>query len=210
MAGERIGVARAFAVSSTYPLFTTVAAILFLSERPTAWVLGGTLTTVIGIGLLSTSRVKQGSDALPQSLLRSSGFWYAALAAVLWAANTLLMKVGLDSGIHPVLGNLLRMPGVVLLVALVLRARRENRPLWAVSARSWVILLVATLLGQVTGDVLYLWALQSTDASLVTPLSATSPLWAVPLARIFLKEQLGWRVVLGVLFTVAGVVVIVA
>jgi drug/metabolite transporter (DMT)-like permease len=210
MAGERIGVARAFAVSSTYPLLTTAAAILFLGERPTTWVLGGTLATVLGIGLLSTSKTKQESDAQPRSLLRGSGFWYAVLAAVLWAANTLLMKVGLGSGIHPVLGNLLRMPGVTVLVALVLLARGEKRSLWAVSARSWGILLAATLMGQVVGDVLYLWALQLTDASLVTPLSATSPLWAVPLARIFLKEQLDWRVVLGVLLSVAGVVAIVA
>jgi DME family drug/metabolite transporter len=206
---EEIGVARAFPISSSYPLLTTLAAVVFLRERPTLGVAGGTLMVIAGISLISISHIQPSfSSPLQQPLFRTRGFWYALLAAVAWTVSTMVMKVGLESGVHPVLAELMRMPGVVALIVATLRLKQETRSMWSISRGSWVAIMGSSVLGQVIGDVLYMGALQSSIASTIVPLSATSPVWTVPLAYIFLKERINWMMITGILLSVVGVVLI--
>jgi len=210
-AAEGIGVSRAFSISSSYPLFTTLAGVLFLGERPTGWVVVGTLAVLAGVSIISTSRASaewQPQPGLP--LFRHRGFWYAVLAGLCWASGISMMKVGLARGADPLLGNLLRMPGVAVLVALALWLRKEKWSLRGIARRSWVALLVATLLDKIVGDVLYVWSLQAGTLSAVVPLAATAPMWVVLLAWSFLRERPSWALVIGVVLSVAGMAAIVA
>jgi len=53
-------------------------------------------------------------------------------------------------------------------------------------------------------------ALNHGQVSVVSPLVATYPLFTLSLSALFLRQEtLGWRVLLGVALTVAGVVVLV-
>lgn len=80
--------------------------------------------------------------------------------------------------------------------------------MWSITRVSWAAIMASTVFGQVIGDVLYIAALQSSTASTVVPLSATSPVWTVPLAYFFLKEHVNWMVIAGITLSVAGVVLI--
>jgi drug/metabolite transporter (DMT)-like permease len=207
---ERIGVARAQPIASSYPLLTTLASVFLLGERPTLWVIGGTVAVVVGIGLISYSRTAPESDCRPQRfLLQTRGFWYALLAALLYSVGIVLMKV-LLSEVHSLVGNLARTPGVAILVATILRARGDRRPIWSMSRRSWGLVAAATLLGHLTADTLYLYALQSSPASIAVPLGAAPPLWVAPLAYFFLGERLNWKIGFGILLAVLGIAAIVS
>jgi drug/metabolite transporter (DMT)-like permease len=130
------------------------------------------------------------------------------LVGIRASLTSLALKVGLESGIHPLLAELIRMPGIVALIAATLRLRRDSRPMWSMGRGSWLAIMGSSVLGQVIGDVLYMGALQSSPASTIVPLSATSPVWTVPLAYFLLKERMNWMVTAGILLSVVGVVLI--
>src|SRR3989304_3105547 len=152
-------------------LYPAVGAALFLHERVSAGLALGTVAVVLGVALTSSAPAQEEARAGRIGLL------LALSTAVLAAASIVFRQIGLGMVPPAALAGGLTLSGAVLgLVPLVVwRWRRE--PIRA-ERRAVPPLLVAALLGS-GGFLAYFLALNLGDASRVTPLSNTTPLFAV-------------------------------
>ena len=196
----RIGVARSATVLGTSPIFSAAAAILFLGERPNAWVWLGTLTIVVGVG--ATAYEKKGIAE------NKSGYAFAVLAAIMFAVSHTFRKIGLayipSSTTGMAIGNL----GAVLALILVL-------PVMPAGSRltlhpKGLALYFIHMLGIALALYMLMEGLRLGNVSVVIPLVHTFPLLVVLIAWIFLreKEQVTARLFLGSALIVAGAAVI--
>ena len=78
-------------------------------------------------------------------------------------------------------------------------SRSKWRQLWP-----WV--LINALAGQTLGVTCMQWALQTTQAGVVTAIIATTPLVLLPMTRIIEGEKIGFRSLVGALIAVGGVI----
>jgi len=71
--------------------------------------------------------------------------------------------------------------------------------------RLWPWVLANALAGQTLGVTCMQWALQTTQAGVVTAIIATTPIVLLPLTRIVEGEKIGFRALIGALIAVGGV-----
>jgi len=198
-----IGVARATVAANTTPIFTAVGAALVLGER-VSWQLAlGTVVVVLGMALTSSP-----AGAVTEGRISRTGLLLALSTAVLAAVSFLLRKIGLAAIPHPALGSALTVTGALagLLPLALLRGRRE--PL-RVERRAIAPMVAAALLSS-GGFLAYFLALGLGDVSRVTPLSNTTPLFAVLLLQAGFRhvEGVPRRTFAGVALAVLGVVLV--
>ena len=62
------------------------------------------------------------------------------------------------------------------------------------------------LAGQTLGVTCMQWALQTTQAGIVTAIIATTPIFLLPMTRIVEKEKIGLHSIIGALIAVGGVI----
>lgn len=181
------------------PLWTTIAAVLLLGERPSGWGWAGLATIVLGMALLTGLLRRR-----PLTAPVRAGLRWGALTGALIASYTVIdayaVKVLLLS---PLLvdyfGNLLRLP--LLVPALMRKPVGTLASTWRDTWRS--VLIVGTLAP--AGYILVLWALQSAPLSAVAPARECSMLFAALLGGHLLQEGERWARGLGALCIAAGV-----
>ena len=72
----------------------------------------------------------------------------------------------------------------------------------------WVILIVGALIGWVLGSVLFLTTIALCGPTRAAILTSTSPLFALPLSVLFLKERVSRAILAGTALTVVGIIVV--
>ena len=120
---------------------------------------------------------------------------YALLAALAGAVMATLTKAGLkgvDSNVGLAVQSVL-----ILLIAWGAVAFQGNLGrLGELDRRSWTYLLLAGVVTGVSSLFLYR-ALKLGNASRVVPLDRLSLVFAILLGSVFLKEKVGWQVIVG-------------
>ena len=106
----RIGVSRAFPVSSTYPVLTLIISILFLGESA-SWTVAGGLVLVLG-GILLLGRSTGDSLDTPRAA-NASGILLAVVASVCWAIASVLVAPGVK-GLDPIMVSSIRVPAFLV------------------------------------------------------------------------------------------------
>ncbi len=198
-----IGVARASTISNTTPVFAAVLAVLVLGEHLTWRLAAGTLLVVIGLAL--TVR----PDPATPTTRPWAGVLLALNTAVMASISFLLRKLGLRMLPDPAVASALTVTGslITLLPYVLLRSRRE--PL-RVEGNAWFY-LIAGGLATTGGFLAYFFALNLSEVVRVTPLSNTTPLFALALLYLFRQgEMLRAGTVAGALLTVAGILFVVS
>ncbi len=202
---DMIGVARSVVASNTTPIFTAVGAALLLRERVGPALAIGTLAVVLGVVLTSSAPAVE-----EERHLNRIGLLLALSTAVLAAASIIVRKVGLGLIPHAALAGALTLSGALvgLIPLVLLRWRRE--PIRA--TRRAIPAMVAAGLLSSGGFLAYFLALNLGDASRVTPLSNTTPLFAILLLRYAFRHvehvtRCTWA---GAALTVAGVILVVS
>ena len=92
---------------------------------------------------------------------------------------------------------------------LATRAGPEVRAL-CTAAKPFAVVLTATVLATYIGLWLSMIALQLTLAGIAATLTSTSPIFVLPLVRIFEKEHVSGRAVVGSIVAVVGVAILIA
>ena len=136
-----------------------------------------------------------------------TAFLWALLTACIWGVVPLMEKVGLGRA-SPTLGVFVRSLGVV--IGLVVFSLFSS-PWEALRSLSWpsVFLLAGGgLLASFVGQWAFYHALKSGALSQVTPVAGTYPLVAALLGWSILREPLTVSRAVGVLFVVAGVILL--
>jgi transporter family protein len=131
---------------------------------------------------------------------------YALLAALAGAVMATLTKAGLkevDSNLGLAIQSV-----VILLIAWGTVAFQGNLgQIGELDLRSWTYLLVAGVVTGVSSLLLYR-ALKLGNASRVVPLDRLSLVFAILLGSVFLREKLGWQVIVGGALMAVGALVI--
>lgn len=134
----------------------------------------------------------------------------ALTAALLWTISSILWgQINLSAlGLNlckNVLGSLML---ILHLAALLYLADRSD--LFLAPGISWFWLGLSGLVGVVIGDTVYFRSLQIMGARRALIMATTGPIFAALLGWFFLQESLTPLAITGILFTVAGVLVVVA
>lgn len=233
-----IGVSKAFPISMcSYPLMSSLAAIAVFGEQLTWHFAFGASLVLVGLFAVSPRRPSSRGDAsmlastttpdegtpkatpagwnrLAQAYTalrkpQTQGLLCALVAAVCWAAAVLTLKLILEE-VDAFIATAIRVP-VAALVLLTLASWRARRlRLDPHNLRPLAIVAGAGIIGVALGTVLFMLAIQNAGAARATILFATSPLFALALSLLFLKEAVTRRVALGTAASVAGIVLVIS
>jgi uncharacterized membrane protein len=196
---DRIGVARAFSLMATAPLFAVLIAMTCLGERPTPVLLAG--AGAIAAGSMLLARRSQ-----HEARWRRRDMIFPALGALGFALRDNLSRWGLRD-----YGDALAAAAAATLTSLLV--------MWICAARWHARLrlpragLIFFALSGVCEGAAYLlmWrALAIGDVSVVSPLVNTHSIVAIALAAIFLRdlERVSWRIAVAAALIVLGVALV--
>ena len=129
---------------------------------------------------------------------------------MLWAIAALWLA-GARGDLGAIPAAALRVPtGTFLLVGFLLATRPRDLQYAVAKRRDVAAIAFAGLTGIALGSLLYVYALIEAGAARSAVLSASAPLFAIPLAIVFLREPLTRRVLTGTAISVSGIIVVVA
>lgn len=189
---------------AAWPLFTLLAAILFLGETIT-WSLSlGTALTLGGIYLIAWPGGSRFPLAVSLFAKRRLGIFLVILASFLWAISISFLKLGLQD-VSLVLANGIRLPlASLLLIILILFPKSLPRPT-NLNFPNIALGAVTGILSFGIGGLLFLQAIRYAGAGKATVLTSCAPLFGLPISLIFLKERVTTRIVAGTILTVIGI-----
>ncbi|MGQ4912996.1 MAG: DMT family transporter [Candidatus Thorarchaeota archaeon] len=220
---ERIGVSYAFPITSTYPIVTYLIAMVFVEEPILVSRLLGVIVAVLGITIISRSQAMvqdlTGTDHDPEnpdtsdppSTPRRVTDWFgialALMAALCWATGSVLLQIGVHD-VDPIDANFVRMVfGSGIFIPVFSAAVTRGMPL--PSKRATGIVMAAGLLGMTLGSLLYTFTVKLIGASVASLMGSMSPLFALPISTLVLKEAYSARSIVGALMTVTGVILVI-
>ena len=201
LAIEKVGASVSSAVGNLTPLIATLFAILLLGERVTVPILAGTIVIVVGTVLLSTTGQRLGFRPWQITLPLVSATCFGVVAVI--------RKVGL-SEMGPVLGTAINLTTALIAFSALMLAS-GHRGIYGCRGRTLLSFIVAGA-AENTGVFLTIVALTYGAVSVVTPLTASTPIFVILLSPFLLKgvEILTARVVVGTVLIVLGVYLLTA
>ena len=197
-----VGLARAMTIATSYPLITTVLAALVLGEPVRAWVVVGALLTLAGIVLIVTA----GHHTSERHEHYRQGVAAAVLASLAWGIAPIFMKAPLQE-MDAAAAQAVRLPVAAALLWVTPWARGAVREL--VDGGRGIMTRMALLsVLTVFSSVMYVAGIKHAGVAVGSILSSVAPMFAIPLGVIFLHERLSLGALLGILVTIAGVIVL--
>ena len=131
----------------------------------------------------------------------------ALTSALLWSVSSLFWRhVKLSAGAMNLSKNVLGL--VLMLLHLGVLTVVTHQAAFTASASSIGLLIVSGLVGVAIGDTLFLRSLQILGPRISLMMATTSPIFSVVLGWVFLREQLLIIVIVGILLTVAGLIIV--
>lgn len=202
---SRIGVSRAFPLSSTYPAFTLLVSLAFLQEEVTPALIGGLL--VITAGVLLTSGPSPSASSDNASVIQRGGIWLALLASLCWAASMTMIAPAIE-GLNSIMVASIRTPALALMLSGVVAMRNTLPQLKKLTGKDWWFLILGGLIAWGLGSLLFVTSVALLGPTRAAILTSTSPLFALPMSIALLKEKVTPIILLGTALIVAGVILV--
>jgi drug/metabolite transporter, DME family len=199
----RIGVSRALPISMGYPILTAALAVTFLGEPIDLFSALGIVATLVGVYLVARPAHAAGTEYVSPGRAYWVGIAMAASAAIGWSISAVLLSPALEN-VDVWTASAIRAP-LAALMLWVFAARAGDVPKRAELRGVPLFVIASTGLLNVAATVLFLASIASIGAARASVLTATSPVFAVPLAILVLRERATWQLGLGTLLSVAGV-----
>lgn len=167
----------------------------------------GMALTLVGIGTVVSDPSLEGDAPGHANGSRARGVVYGFLGALCQAGQFALSTMAMERGVDPLEASTLRLLSAALLGAVAgLATGRLGQWRRAVLTRSIAPRLAAAgACGTYAGIWLSLIASSLTPLAVATTLTALSPIFVLPLARIFLYLRMSPRALLGALVALVGV-----
>ena len=137
------------------------------------------------------------------------GILLALIPTITWSLGTTLIKIGLnytDVNIIPINGARMSLLVPISSVIFLSTHRRKNKSKLNWKAIGFVV--IAAIFGLFLSNIFYLYAIDNIGTSTPAAIAASGPLIATPLSMIFLKEKVDWKIILGTLLTVGGILIV--
>ncbi len=199
-----MGASRTGIVASLLAPFVILLSILFLGESLRGWQIVGFALVMGGILLVTWRQNRREVDAANLG----KGVFFGVGAMLLMAVGIVMVKGILET--RPFLWTTeLRLVGGIagMLIYMALRGRFEvvmqrfRQPL------PWRFIVPASVLGAYVSMMMWLAGYKLISASEASVLNETANAWIVLLAWLVLGESIGYRKVMGLLLTSAGVII---
>jgi drug/metabolite transporter (DMT)-like permease len=199
-----LGARRCLLMEALAPPLTAFLALIFLGEQLSILAYLGIGLTVAGVSWVIVERVPDGGQGNFRPL---RGVGFGMIAALGQAGGSVLSRAALASTeVSPLWSTLIRLAAgvAVLLVWAVFQQRSKQgfRPLR--SPRLLAILTLAAFFSTYLAIWLQQTAFKFTAAGIAQALSATSPLFVIPVA-MWMGDRVSPRAILGVLVALGGV-----
>ena len=210
-AARRVGITTALAIASSYPLWAALVGAGWRGEHFGLMRAGGTVLCVGGIiALIALSPKAVDEHAHEHSTKRDAreGILLALLTSVLWAGNTVSIKMG-GSDITAWHANLIRFLIAWPILAATSALTARPTPDDAVARRAYLGLIPVSIAEACVGASLFVYGLAHTDLAVGATLSSLAPLLSVPFALFYREERWSPPRFAAVTATVAGVVVLI-
>ena len=197
---DKLGAAPATAIKNSAPVITTILAVLLLGESVSLIQVAAIAAIVFGITLVTWKR----GQGIKQ--LAAAGILAAVGSAISYGIRPLFLEFGLDAANIPLTGALI---GAIAAFVYATALTRISDIRGAADLRSpalWLFLVSGTL--QAIGFLAFTVGLSSNDVTVVYPVTASAPIFTLGFTALFLRgqEQLTWRIALGVVLVVLGVI----
>ena len=203
-----IGVARAAPVVSLQSIFVFGLGVAFLGERPNLLVSAGTPMVVCGLVMVFLTQGNANSTDGPPSK-KNLGFLLAAAAAFAFASRDVISRHVVTEVADPLVtvAFALALGGLMLLAVIHRDVVRSLRRL--PGGYIGLCVLAGICAGLAVASLFQ--ALSRAPVTVVSPIAASSPLFALLLAHLFLQrlESISLMLVLGTFLSVGGVVLVV-
>lgn len=199
-----LGARRSLLMESLAPPLAALLALFFLQEQISLQAWMGILLTVIGVAWVVAERTADATQA-PRQPLRGIGF--GLLAALGQASGAVLSRAALaGTSTSPLWSTLIRLlAGVLVLLVLLLVQRQSSSEFQPMRSRRFLMTLAGT---SFIGTYLAIWlqqtALKYTATGIAQALTATSPLFVIPIA-VATGDRVSFRAILGVSVALAGI-----
>jgi transporter family protein len=184
-------------IDKSSTVMSMLLAILILGEALTFLKVVSMLAIGTGTWLMIT---KKSMDH--QHTAGSRWFIYAALSAIFASLTAILAKIGIQD-VESNLGTAIRTIVVLMMAWVVVFVSRSHKDMRKINKRS---MLFICLSGITTGMswLCYYKALQEGEACIVVPIDKLSILVTIAFSWLFLRERLTKKSFMGLLFIVAG------
>ncbi|HUT80522.1 MAG TPA: DMT family transporter [Candidatus Bathyarchaeia archaeon] len=232
---QLIGLSRAYPIASSYPLLTYIVGIILGYEFYGKFRIQGVLLVILGVYIVSSSTedklgnlfLYQTNNLQSTSLLTDIekmdrrnnsrglikkkrhliilGILGAFTTQICWTFGTILMDRGLEVEVPGISANAFRIISVAPLAILIFSVSNRGKQKSIFSWKGAIIVLIAGIIGNTIGGLLYVFALSYSDASTTAAITAAAPLIAAPLSIIFLKERISILLIIGTILTVIGI-----
>ena len=237
-AQKELGTTIALAISMTFPLFTFILSLIFLSRPFKLNLILSLILIGIGIIIIGKSKINTKNSHQPKSqssqqsimlrfhelfrkdIIKSICFCLAASLG--WAIGAIMIEVATEKidqfilieELSSVIGNVIRFPFALMILGSMvwrenyLKKRGEKSDTQKKSLYTWVLLLTASIIGTSLGAYLYTESVHVAGADVVALIATASPLFALPLTYLVNKEKISKFGFIGVVVTILGVIVI--
>ena len=213
--GARIG-----SVLTTFAPAAALVLGLFILDEHISWIgIAGIACTMAGVIYLSLSRSER--TGIPDHGHGSvfKGIIFGILAALCQGAGLVLAKKGFQTGIisgheiQPMNATFIRLSvGTSSLILLTLFQRRWkeiSEPILQNKNKGLPFAVAGTFFGPVAGVTLSLYTVLFIDPSFAQTIFSLVPVFALFIARIFLKEKISAKAIVGVCVAIAGVMILI-
>ncbi len=137
--------------------------------------------------------------------MEKKAFIFSILTAIIWGLAPAFEKIGLRGKLDPYVGVVLRTLPIAFLGVAGLVALGKTRALEMVDAKSVIYVMIGGFLAGFLGQITFYHALKSGEASMVVPLAAIYPLFALFVSVLFLGEAFTWYKLAGIVLIIAGI-----
>lgn len=212
---NHLGPRRALLLETLAPPLAALIAWGVLQEQLTASTWAGISLTLGGVGWVISERVPawpgaEAGDTEGRDRFRL-GIFYGILAALGQAMGAVLSRAALaETAVDPLWSTLLRLIGGLSILGIMVRwqgpLEARLAPLRSLRLLGWVA--IAAFFGTYIGIWLQQVALKYAPTGIAQALTATSPLFILPIAA-WMGDRVTWRACGGVLVALAGIWILV-
>jgi uncharacterized membrane protein len=202
---NRLGITITSPIVSTSTFFSMLIAITFLGEKITSLLLMGVFLIFVGINIL-TWQTGSRRDWKKKDLI------FPVISAILFSISVSLRKVGLLQFNYPVMGAAITSSfSLINILSTLLFSKIRNIESWKLDLnREAIKFFGVSGFAMSVAFGFYFLALSSSYLVKIQPIAGTNPLFAMIASFIFLRdvEDINFRVILGTIITVFGIILI--